>query len=88
MARGVEQMYQILDIANNEKYVVNKSHILSLKSDIDYDETIKKGSVLDLSIDEYYLLVNEIEKKDGNLLGYRNVIHFKEEETNFDPYAP
>ena len=87
LARGVEQMYQILDIANNEKYIVNKSHILSLKSDIDYDETIKKGSVLDLSIDEYYLLVNEIEKKDGNLLGYRNAIHFKEEETNFDPYA-
>lgn len=87
LARGVEQMYQILDIANNEKYVVNKSHILSLKSDIDYDETIKKGSVLDLSIDEYFLLVNEIEKKDGNLLGYRNAIHFKEEETNFDPYA-
>ena len=86
LARGVEQMYQILDIANNEKYVVNKSHILSLKSDIDYSESIRKGSVVDLTIDEYFGLAEKFKIQKGKLLGYRNALHFKSRDTNFDPW--
>lgn len=87
LARGVEQMYKITDKLNSESYVVNKSHIISLKSDLDYNETIRKDSILDLSIDEYFILVDKFNQKSGKLLGYRNKIEFEEKETHYDPYA-
>ena len=34
LARGVEQMYKIKDVRSDESYIVNASHILSLKSNI------------------------------------------------------
>lgn len=86
LARGVEQMYRVIDNANNEDYIVNKSHILSLKSNIDYSESIRKGTVVDLTIDEYFGLVEKFKIQNGKLLGYRNALQFKSRDTNFDPW--
>ena len=87
LARGIEQMYRVSDKINNENYVVNKSHILSLKSNIDYNESIRKDTVVDLTIDEYFDLSNKFEIKNGKLLGYRNALYFREREINYDPYS-
>jgi len=83
LARGVEQMYIIRDDDYDEEYVVNESHILSLKSNIDYDETIKKGTIVDISVKEF-LTVDENLRL--NLMGYRIAIDFPYSDVKCDPY--
>jgi len=87
LARGVEQMYKIKDVRSDENYIVNASHILSLKSNIDYDNYIKKGSILDISVDDYFSLKNKLEEHGGGLMGYRTTIDFVKQDIECDPFA-
>lgn len=73
LARGKEQMYRVIDTESNDYYIVNESHILSLKTD--------KNKVIDMSILEY-LSYNE--GKRESLWGYRVPIEFPP----FDPPIP
>jgi len=87
LARGVEQMYKIKDVRSDESYIVNASHILSLKSNIDYDNYIKKGSILDISVNDYFALKNKLKEHGGSLMGYRAIIDFVKQDIDCDPYA-
>jgi hypothetical protein len=73
LARGKEKMYkvQILD-GMQEYYIVNESHILSLK----YGET-----VIDISVSDYLK-----HPKLEELYGYRVPIDFEEKTLPLDPY--
>ena len=65
IARGSEIMFKIY--TDFEHYIVNKSHILSLKN-------IKTNKIIDLPVEKYLNLNNE-EKND--LKGYRVGVNFK-----------
>ena len=87
LARGKEQMYKVED-PRGEGYIVNESHILSLTCVADYNNTLKKGTIVDMSVKDYLHLPNSF---DGNtkanvLKGYRVPIHFPETPLPFDPY--
>jgi len=61
LARGREMMYRITDTTTNQSYIVNKSHILSLKKMI-------TKQVYDIEVTDY-LQLNFLEK--NALYGYR-----------------
>ena len=73
LARGREEMYNIIDI-NGENYIVNKSHILSLKS---------TTCIVDVSVQDY---INNYLNNNINLKGYRVAINFEQQEIFTDPY--
>lgn len=83
LARGTEQMYTIRDNDYNEEYTVNESHILSLKSKIDYDKTIRKGTIVDVSVKEYLKFNKNLML---NLKGYRTAIDFPSSTVKIEPY--
>lgn len=62
LARGREQMYKIIEKGTHRFYIVNKSHILSLKN-------IKTNEILDLELTKYMELTNT--ENDSDLYGYR-----------------
>jgi len=74
LARGKETMVEIKQTESENKFIVNMSHILSLKHSI-------TDEILDLSI-EKYLKHPEKEK----LLSYRNPIHFIEKHIYYNNY--
>ena len=98
LARGREMMYKVFQLGNKRKdknkdnyYIVNKSHILSLKYDYKNKKKNKKNnkasssSILDISVFEYLKLFKN--KVNGILVGYRVPIEFPESSLSlFDPY--
>jgi len=74
LARGKETMVEIKQTESENKFIVNMSHILSLKHSI-------TDEIFDLSI-EKYLKHPEKEK----LLSYRNPIHFIEKHIYYNNY--
>lgn len=66
---GIEQLYKVTDIETNEYYIVNESHILSLKDE--------KHNVYDMNILDYIKLDN-IDKEQ--YYGYRCPVLFKTNE--------
>ena len=79
ICRGKEQMYKVIQ-SRGDSYIVNESHILSLK----YLD--KKSKILDISVKDYLNLIksnNYIHKK---LLGYSVPINFNYKKVGFDPY--
>ena len=70
----------------DEGYVVNESHILSLKCASDYSKNMKKGQVIDMSVLDYLNLPKCFHEHDGVLHGYRVPIHFSEKTLPIDPY--
>ena len=76
LGRGKEEMYNIIDNYNN-KYTVNKSHILSL-----YD--IVNNTVVNMTVIDY-LKCSTIKKK--NLKGYRVPIDFYSDKIDIEPYS-
>ena len=76
LARGRERMYRIITSKRGVGYIVNESHILSLKH--------KDNRVLDVSVIDYLNLLNPSLKE--NLYGYRVAIDFKESDIEIDPY--
>ena len=73
LASGREIMYKIYT-DNNEFYIVNSSHILSL---ID----INTNNIIDIAIQDYLQLTN-----NNNLYGFRVPIIFSYKEIEVDPY--
>lgn len=73
LARGQEMMYKV-NCSNKEGYIVNESHILSLKY-------IYNGQTIDMSVAEY---IKHIDQE--TLCGYRVPIHFPKTEVRGDPY--
>lgn len=82
LARGREMMYRVVDESRpSESYVVNKSHILSLK----HKHTAK---IVDMSIVDYlrYLQKQSEVRRPNEYAGFRVPITFPHQETEIDPY--
>jgi superfamily II DNA or RNA helicase len=88
ITRGFEKLYKIHDIKTGEKYIVNKSHILSLKytsrEPIEFNNNIYfYGDILDISVTSYLEYKNELK----SFYGYRlPILNLTEKKINEDPY--
>jgi len=78
LARGKETMYKV-NTKHGEGYIVNESHILSLKYR-------SKDDVLDISVLDYLNFSNSYHEDNDPLLGYRVPILFDEVPLEIDPY--
>lgn len=89
LARGREQMYKV-ETQKGDGYIVNESHILSLKCATNHSKAFKKGTVVDMSVVDYLNLPKSFHGKGGVLYGYRVPINFSEVQMQqplpFDPY--
>ena len=85
IARGRETMYKVSPI-KGDGYVVNESHILSLKCCTNYNKNMKKGQIVDISVLDYLNLPKSFHGRAGALYGYRVPIDFKEKPLPIDPY--
>ncbi len=85
LARGREMMYKIIPI-KGDPYIVNKSHILSLKCSVNHSKKYYKGAIIDISVENYLDLPKSFHGRAGPLLGYKVGIEFPEKKTNFDPW--
>jgi superfamily II DNA or RNA helicase len=85
LARGREMMYKISSKKGDE-YIVNESHILSLKSSSNYNKNIRKGTIVDISVKDYLNLPKTFHGKAGILYGYKVGIDFEYKEVDLDPY--
>jgi hypothetical protein len=83
LARGQEQLYRIIP-TKGDSYVVNESHILSLKvsKNKQYNNLVK-GDIVDICVKDYLNLSNS---KKSCLKGYRAGITFEHKDVPFDPY--
>ena len=85
LARGRETMYKVNEKKGNG-YIVNESHILSLKYSTQVNKHTPKGSILDISVTDYLNLPKSYHGRGGVLVGYRVPIIFTETPLEFDPY--
>ena len=85
LARGREIMYKVHE-TKGEGYIVNESHILSLKYGTFKSKKTPKGTVLDISVKDYLNLPKSYHGRAGPLYGYRIPITFPEKEVELDPY--
>lgn len=85
LARGKETMYKV-NTKKGDGYVVNESHILSLKYSSRQSKKIAKGDVLDISVLDYLNLPKSYHGRGGPLLGYRVPVIFNEVPLEIDPY--
>ena len=85
LARGKEQMYKISSKKGDE-YIVNESHILSLKCSTNFKSNMKKGQIIDISVKDFLELPKSYHGRGGPLLGYKVPVIFPEVEVEFDPY--
>lgn len=85
---GNDKLYKIYDIRTGENYVVNKSHILSLKyisiTPLKFNgQTYFNGDVLDITITSYLENIKELK----NFYGYRlPILNLSEKHVDKDPY--
>jgi len=86
LARGRETMYKIIP-HKGDPYIVNESHILSLKTSYTYSKKYSKGKIIDISVKDYLNLPKTFHGKSGRpLLGYKVPILYREQIVDFDPY--
>jgi hypothetical protein len=85
LARGREQMYKVIP-NKGDSYVVNESHILSLKYSSTVNKHTPKGTVRDISVLDYLDLPESYHGRGGVLVGYRVPIIFPKREVDIDPY--
>jgi superfamily II DNA or RNA helicase len=83
LARGREKMYKI-SASDDESYVANESHILSLKVRRNYSKAYVEGDIHDISVKDYLALPKTVR---GILLGYRAQIEYSEQPVPLDPYV-
>ena len=96
LARGREMMYKI-NGTNECNYIVNESHILSLK----YSKNINNNDILDISVKDYLNILNNQDNKsifynykedifydykDNIFYGYRVPIIFQKKDIEVEPY--
>jgi hypothetical protein len=84
ITQGREAMYKIIE-NNGPGYIVNESHILSLKC-INPFKTMEKNQVIDIPLVDFLNLPKYYHERGGPLHGYRVPIVFPEQETEFPPY--
>lgn len=82
LGRGREEMYKITP-TKGESFVVNKSHILSLKISSTYSKEHTKGQVVNLTVEDY-LTKNSKFKHQAKL--WRTGVEFEPKELEYDPY--
>lgn len=85
LARGREMMYRVVP-NKGDPYIVNESHILSLKYSSQVNKETPKGTVLDISVMDYLNLPKSYHGKGGVLVGYRVPVIFPKKEVDIDPY--
>lgn len=85
LARGRETMYKVVP-KKGDPYVVNESHILSLKYSSTVNKHTPKGTVIDMPVTEYLQLPKSYHGKGGVLVGYRVPVEFPSKPTSIDPY--
>jgi len=83
LARGREKMYKIHH--DTGYYIVNQSHILSLKCQYVTPE-YQKGDIVDISVEDFLHLPSHYHGETPVLCGYRVPIRFHAQEAN-DPYS-
>lgn len=86
---GKEKLYEITNKNNNVRYIVNESHILSLKAHPnELNEFKTEGDIVDISLQDYLTKIPELYKCEGNelLCGYRVPVDFPSKEVDVDPY--
>ena len=82
---GKEQLYKVIP-KKGDSYIVNESHILSLKCSTNINKKLKKDDVVDISVKDYLNLPFSYHVKEKLLLGYRVSANFPEKKVEFDPY--
>ena len=85
LARGREMMYKVIPV-KGDSYIVNESHILSLKYSTTVNKYTPKGTVIDISVLDYLDLPKSYHGKGGVLVGYRVPITFPIVKVELDPY--
>lgn len=85
LARGREKLYKVTP-TKGDSYIVNESHILSLKCSTDHSKSLKKDTVIDMSVKEWLNLPNSYHGRAGVLYGYRVPIEFAYAHVDLDPY--
>jgi superfamily II DNA or RNA helicase len=81
---GKEMLYKIIPQRGNP-YIVNESHILSLRSSTNKGK-YKKGDVIDISLKDYLKLSKMYHGKGSPLCGYKVPVDFPEKKVDVDPY--
>ena len=84
LARGRETLYKVIP-KKGTPYIVNESHILSLKCSTK-NKFGEKGSILDIPLKDYLKLPKSYHGKGSTLTGYKVGITFPEKEVPIDPY--
>jgi superfamily II DNA or RNA helicase len=88
LARGREMMYRVVP-NKGDPYIVNESHILSLKYSSQVSQVLQvnketpKGTVLDISVMDYLNLPTNHRE---TLVGYRVPVVFPKKKVDIDPY--
>jgi superfamily II DNA or RNA helicase len=85
LARGREMMYKVVP-TKGDPYIVNESHILSLKYSSAVNKQTPKGTVIDIPVLDYLNLPKSYHGKGGVLVGYRVPIVFPHVKVELDPY--
>lgn len=85
LARGREKLYKVIP-RKGESYVVNESHILSLKCATNHSKRMKKNSVIDISVKDWLNLPKSFHGRAGVLYGYRVPVEFEYKWVDIDPY--
>ena len=85
LARGKETMYKVIP-TKGDSYIVNESHILSLKCSCNKSR-YPKGSKVDMSVTDYLSLPKSYHGRAGPLLGYRVPVTFPDKNVDLEPYA-
>ena len=85
LAQGREQMYKVIP-NKGDSYVVNESHILSLKSSTNFNKKYTKNSIHDISVLDFLKLPKTFHGRAGPLVGYRVPIIFPKKVVDLDPY--
>ena len=80
LARGREMMYDVIPL-KGDKYTVNESHILSVKSLKNFYKELSIGDKIDISLKNFIKLSNESPDK---FTGYRVGIDFSFKQINFN----
>lgn len=78
---GRETLYKVIPI-DGDPYIVNQSHILSLKSS-GYFTEYPIGSVIDITLTDY---LNQSTDFQANFKGYRVAVEFPHQQVPIDPY--
>jgi superfamily II DNA or RNA helicase len=82
LARGREMMYEIKP-TKGDSYIVNESHILSLRCSFTKGK-YKKNQIIDICVKDYLKLPKYVKK--NMLKGYKVPVDFPEKNIDLDPY--